>query len=83
MVKEVQPQKHILVPEYRVLSKEEVQKVLETLDVGKEKLPKIYGSDPSLKGMEVETGDMIEIKRNSPTAGRTRYYRVVVPEPSA
>lgn len=83
MAKKLNPREHILVPECIVLSKKEVKKLLESLDVTKKELPKIQNSDPALEGMETEIGDIIEIKRSSPTAGRTRYYRVVVPEPTA
>ena len=41
-------------------------------------LPKIYKKDPALRESDVKPGDIIEIERNSPTANKTKFYRVVV-----
>lgn len=83
MAEKLDPKEHVLVPECRTLSEEEEEELLESLGVAKKKLPKIQESDPLLKGEDVKVGDIIEIKRSSPTASKTRYYRVVVPEPTA
>lgn len=69
---------HEAVSEHRVMEEEEVEEVLEKFDVEKHDLPKIQRTDAALKQMEAEVGDVIEIRRDSPTAGKTTYYRVVI-----
>lgn len=69
---------HEAVPEHRKMDEEEVEELLEKYDTSKEKLPEIERTDAALKQMDVEEGDVIHIRRDSPTAGKTDYYRVVV-----
>ncbi len=69
---------HELVPEHQILSEEEAEEVLEEYGVTKEKLPKIKENDPVVKAIEAEPGDILKITRNSPTAGKSPYYRVVI-----
>lgn len=69
---------HEAVPEHRKLDEEETEEVLEKYDTSKEGLPKIERTDAALKQMDVEVGDVIEIIRESPTAGETVYYRHVI-----
>ena len=69
---------NILVPKHEVLNTEEAEKVLERYNATREELPKIRRSDPALKGLKPEVGDIVRITRDSPTAGKSFYYRVVV-----
>jgi DNA-directed RNA polymerase subunit H len=69
---------HRAVPEHRKMDEEQVEDLLEKFDAEKEDLPKIERTDAALKQMDAEEGDVIEITRDSPTAGKTNYYRVVV-----
>ncbi|MFB6116769.1 MAG: DNA-directed RNA polymerase subunit H [Candidatus Nanosalina sp.] len=69
---------HRLVPEHRKMSEEEVEELLEKHDIEKENLPKIKSNDSALKQKDFEVGDVFEITRDSPTAGKTTYYRRVV-----
>lgn len=69
---------HEAVPEHRKLEEEEVEEVLEQFDAEKSDLPLIERTDAALKQMDVEEGDVIEIVRDSPTAGKAEYYRLVV-----
>lgn len=69
---------HELVPEHEVLSEEEAEEVLEQYGAGKHDLPEISRKDAALKDLDAEVGDVIEITRQSPTAGETNYYRIVV-----
>jgi DNA-directed RNA polymerase subunit H len=69
---------HEDVPEHRKMEEDEIEEVLERYDADKEDLPKIERTDAALKQMDVEVGDVIEIKRGSPTAGETTYYRQVI-----
>ena len=69
---------HRAVPEHRKMDEEEVEDLLEKFDAEKDNLPKIERTDAALKQMDAEEGDVIEITRDSPTAGKTNYYRVVI-----
>ncbi len=69
---------HESVPEHRKMEEDEVEEVLEKFEADKEDLPKIERTDAALKQMDVEVGDVIEIERSSPTAGKTSYYRQVI-----
>jgi DNA-directed RNA polymerase subunit H len=69
---------HEAVPTHEKMDEDEVEEVLEKFDTEKDKLPKIERTDAALKQMDVEEGDVIRIERESPTAGKTTYYRIVV-----
>lgn len=69
---------HEAVPDHRKLDEDEVEDVLERFDIEKDDLPLIERTDAALKQMEVEAGDVIEIVRDSPTAGKAEYYRKVI-----
>jgi DNA-directed RNA polymerase subunit H len=70
---------HEAVPEHRKLDEDEIEEVLERYDVEKNGLPKIERTDAALKNKDnIEVGDVIEIVRDSPTAGESVYYRRVV-----
>lgn len=81
--KEVNILEHGLVPEHRLLSKDEEEDVLEELGIQRENLPKILKSDPVIKELEkvhgdINVGRILEIKRKSRTAGVAKAYRLVV-----
>ncbi len=69
---------HILVPEHILLSDEEAEEVLKTLGVSKEQLPKIRADDPVAKEIGAKPGQIVKIIRESPTAGRSIAYRLVI-----
>ncbi|MEE9115902.1 MAG: DNA-directed RNA polymerase subunit H [Thermoplasmata archaeon] len=73
---------HQLVPEHRLLSEKEAQKVLSDLKISKEQLPKIKFTDPCIKILgqneEVKEGMVVKITRASPTAGRSMAYRLII-----
>ncbi len=69
---------HALVPRARVLSKEEKEELFKKYGVTEENLPKILADDPMVKALGAKRGDVIEIIRNSPIAGESVYYRVVI-----
>ncbi|MGC8514769.1 MAG: DNA-directed RNA polymerase subunit H [Thermoplasmata archaeon] len=78
---------HEMVPEHHLVEKGNEERVLSELGIPKELLPKIIKSDPAVRALEeihgpIEPGRIIEIVRKSPTAGISRYYRVVVREVS-
>lgn len=70
--------KHELVPKHEILSPAEKKELFENFNITKEKLPKIFSSDPALVDKKASHGDVVKITRKSPTAGQAIYYRVVV-----
>lgn len=70
--------KHRLNPAARILPNEEVDKLLKELNCNKMDLPKIKSTDPVSIALNAKVGDVIEFIRDSPTAGKSKYYRVVV-----
>lgn len=71
---------HNLVPKHIKLEKEKADKLLQKYNISKTQLPRISRKDPAIKGLDVKAGDIIKIVRNSPTAGKSAYYRVVIGE---
>ncbi len=69
---------HFLVPEHIKLNDAEKIKILEKYNVSIKQLPAIKINDPSIKQLDVKAGDLILIKRKSPTANETEFYRVVI-----
>lgn len=70
--------KHILVPEHAKLTDEEAKGILEQFHISKSQFPRMHKSDPAIKHLNPEQGDIIKIIRKSPTAGKSIYYRVVI-----
>ncbi|MFQ6061083.1 MAG: DNA-directed RNA polymerase subunit H [Thermoplasmata archaeon] len=73
---------HKLVPKHKLLNEAEAKKVLSRLKISKEQLPKIKTNDPCIKIIsqtkQVKEGMIVEITRNSETAGQSKAYRLIV-----
>jgi DNA-directed RNA polymerase subunit H len=69
---------HQLVPKHEIISDKEIEKVLNELKLTKDQLPKILITDPSAKRIDAKAGEIIKITRNSPTAGVSIFYRMVI-----
>ncbi len=69
---------HFLVPEHTKLSEEEKQKLLEKHNISLKQLPMIKLTDPAIQPLGPKVGDVIRIKRWSPTSKITEFYRLVV-----
>ena len=69
---------HKLVPKHEILLEEDVKELLSELNITVDQLPKILSRDPIVRVINAKTGDVLKIIRNSPTAGKTAYYRIVV-----
>jgi len=67
-----------LSPQYRIMLKEEVDQLLSKYNIVVKDLPKIKLTDPATKLLDAKEGDVLEIKRDSKTAGQYSYYRLVV-----
>ncbi|MBI5797656.1 DNA-directed RNA polymerase subunit H [Candidatus Woesearchaeota archaeon] len=70
--------KHTLVPKHSKLTVEQVTKLIGEYNISIEQLPRILKSDPAIKTLDPEVGDVIEIERKSPTIGKAKYYRMVM-----
>ncbi|MCK4458965.1 MAG: DNA-directed RNA polymerase subunit H [Methanosarcinales archaeon] len=69
---------HTIVPGHRVLDDDEVETVLSKYNIEKEKLSKIRMTDPTIKEISANPGDIIEITRTSETAGESLFYRLAI-----
>jgi len=73
--------KHVMVPDYIIMSEEEVKKLLSHYSITTEQLPKIFHDDPAVKAIGAKVDDVIRIVRISHTAGRAESYRFVIRRP--
>ena len=69
-----------LVPRHTIMSEEEVEDLLKEYGIIKGKLPLILMADPCAKALSAQPGQVLKIERESPTAGASHYYRLVVEE---
>ncbi len=73
--------RHKLVPKHRIISDKEKQNLLERYSIKLRQLPRLRVRDPAAMEIGAKVGDVVEITRESLTAGETKYYRVVVKSP--
>jgi DNA-directed RNA polymerase subunit H len=71
---------HELVPKHEIMRPEEVRELLERYRITLNELPRILVSDPVVRELGANPGDVLRITRPSPTAGVATYYRLVVKE---
>ena len=76
--KEINIQKHNLVPKHIKLTAEEKEKLLTSLNINASQLPAIFQKDPAIKEVNAMPSDIIKIVRQSPTSSEAIFYRVVV-----
>ena len=69
---------HSLVPKHEIMSNASVERVLKHYKITTEQLPKIKADDPVVTAIGAKKGQVLKITRNSITAGKAVYYRVVV-----
>ena len=72
---------HVMVPDHKIMSEEEVSALLSHYNITTEQLPKIFHDDPAVKTIGAEADNVIRIIRESHTAGRAESYRLVVKRP--
>lgn len=81
MLKELQYNisKHVLVPKHEIVKDDnEIESILSTYQVKKSQLPIILKNDPMARYLDVKSGDIVKITRNSPSAGEAIIYRYCV-----
>jgi DNA-directed RNA polymerase subunit H len=61
-----------------ILSEKERKELLTRFKIRAEQLPRILATDPAAVAVEAKPGNIIKIKRKSPTAKYTTAYRLVV-----
>lgn len=70
--------KHELVPRHEVLSDEDARAVLEKYAVTPDQLPKVFAHDAVARAIRAKPGQIIKVKRKSPTSGEHVAYRYVI-----
>ncbi len=76
--REFNPLEHKLVPRHEILNENDIKKVLSEYNIEKEQMPKIKESDPVARAIQAKVGDVVCITRDSPTAGKAIFYRLVI-----
>ena len=69
---------HQWVPKHRIMSDDEVEKLLQAQGIKKNQLPKILDNDPVSMLIGARPGNVLEVTRVRETVGENKYYRVVV-----
>jgi DNA-directed RNA polymerase subunit H len=74
--------KHDLVPEHHLLSEEDAEKILSSMGMTRDQLPKVRKSDAGIRVLEsiygpIEEGRVVKIVRKSETAQEFVAYRLV------
>lgn len=69
--------RHRLVPKHSKASDSEAKTVLEKYKITPQSLPKIMVTDSAISSLKAKAGEIIKIERESKTAGKSVYYRVV------
>jgi len=69
---------HFLVPKQVMISKEQAAELLKKYNLTLNQLPKISSKDAAIAELKPVKDEIVKIIRNSPTAGKTVYYRRVV-----
>ena len=65
---------HEIIPEHKVLSKDDAEKVLADFRVSRLQVPKIRAKDPALLGTGAKVGQLVVIAR----LDGSQYYRLVI-----
>jgi len=77
-MKEIDITRHVLVPTHEILGSSEKEELLKKYSITLRQLPRIFLDDPAIRDLNPKVGDVVKITRKSPTAGESKYYRVVV-----
>ena len=70
-------QDHMLVPKHEIMTEEEISDEFSEVDYDIKDLPKIKSTDPVVKTIGAEPGNVLRITRESQTAGVFVTYMIV------
>ena len=70
-------QDHMLVPKHEIMTEEEISEEFSDVDYDYKNLPKIKSTDPVVKAIGANEGNVLRITRESQTAGVFITYRIV------
>jgi len=76
-LKQVDITKHELVPKHIILNDKEKEELFKKYGISLKQLPRISVTDPVIKILNGNPGNVVKIIRKSSTAGETVYYRVI------
>ena len=76
--REFKPLEHRLVPRHEILDENDLKKILAEYNIEREQMPKIRVSDPAAVAIKAKVGEVVRITRDSPTAGKAIFYRLVI-----
>ena len=76
--REFNPLEHKMVPKHEILEDADLRKTLTEYNIEKEQMPKIRVTDPSAVYIKAKVGDVIRITRDSHSAGKAIFYRLVI-----
>lgn len=76
--REFNPLEHKMVPKHEILDENELKKTLSEYNIEKEQMPKIRVIDPSAVFIKAKVGDVVRITRDSHSAGKAIFYRLVI-----
>ncbi len=76
--REFNPLEHKMVPRHEIVDENDLEKILIEYNIEKEQMPKIRESDPAARAIQCKVGDVVRITRESPTAGKAIFYRLVI-----
>ncbi len=71
-------QKHGFIPKHVKLEEKEKEEVLKYYNISINQLPSIFNTDPAIKELNLQSGGVIKITRNSQTSTEAIFYRVVI-----
>jgi len=69
---------HELVPEHSLVDDDELQRVLDEYNIDRTALPKITRTDPAIRDLDPDVGDVVQVERDSRTTDVAVVYRLVV-----
>jgi DNA-directed RNA polymerase subunit H len=72
---------HIMVPDHKIMTEDEVSALLGRYSITFEQLPKVYHDDPAVRQIGGKVGEVIRITRQSQTAGVAEAFRLVIRRP--
>jgi DNA-directed RNA polymerase subunit H len=76
--REFNPLGHKMVPKHEIIDETELKMTLSEYNIEKEQMPKIRVTDPVAVQIQAKVGDVVRITRDSQTAGKAIFYRLVI-----